>query len=132
MARCRTPAIVFSYDIFTQVARSFREPGDLDPLADLDVERLIAVGESQSAFQLSTYVNGVQPLTHEFDAFLIHSRGGAAASLGEAGSGIDLAAIMFGPPTIIRTDNEVPVLVVETETDLISVLELPPRTTTRW
>ncbi len=120
------PGDAYSNDIYTQVARALRTPGDLDPLDGLDVERLIAVGESQSAFQLSTYVNGVQPLTDEFDAFLIHSRGGAAAGLGAPGVGIDLASTMFNPPTIIRTDNEVPVIVVETETDLLSVLNYLP------
>ena len=33
------------------------------PLADLDVTCRLAVGESQSAYALTTYANGVQPLT---------------------------------------------------------------------
>ncbi len=40
-----------------------------------------AVGESQSAFALTTYVDGVQPLTKAFDGFLVHSRGGAGLGL---------------------------------------------------
>ena len=44
------------------------------------------MGESQSAYALTTYVNGVHPLTGLFDGFLIHSRGGAAMPLGEPGA----------------------------------------------
>ena len=69
------PGDAFAYDIFTQVARGLRSPVELDPLDGLEVERVLAVGESQSAFTLTTYVNGVQPLTEQFDGFLIHSRG---------------------------------------------------------
>ena len=54
-----------------------------------NVEQVLAVGESQSAFTLTTYVNGVQPLTEQFDGFLIHSRGKAAARLGEPDKGLE-------------------------------------------
>lgn len=120
------PGDAFSYDIYTQVGRALRTPGEVDPLDGLDVERLLAVGESQSAFALTTYVNGVQPLTGQFDGFLVHSRGGAAAPLGEPGAGIDIATTIGGQPTTIRADNEAPVIVVETETDLIGVLGYLP------
>ena len=58
--------------------------GDGDALGGLEPERVLAVGESQSAFALTTYVNGVQPLARAFDGFLVHSRGGAPAPLGSA------------------------------------------------
>jgi hypothetical protein len=48
-------------------------------LADVDgiaVEHLIAMGESQSAFRLLTYVNAVHPAARVYDGFLIHSRDG--------------------------------------------------------
>jgi hypothetical protein len=120
------PGDAFSYDIYTQVARALRAPGDADPLDGLEVERLLAVGESQSAFALTTYVNGVQPLARQYDGFLVHSRGGAAAPLGEPGAGIEIAATIGGPPTTIRTDGDAPVIVVETETDLIGILSYLP------
>ena len=65
--------------------------------------------ESQSAAMLVTYVNGVQPIAHQFDGFLIHSRGSGAAPLGAAGQGIDVVSSFFGAPTLIRTDLGVPV-----------------------
>jgi hypothetical protein len=120
------PGDAYAYDIYTQVARALRSPGDVDALDGLDVARILAVGESQSAFALTTYVDGVQPLTKAYDGFLIHSRGGTPAPLGQAGAGIDIASALSGQPTTIRTDTEVPVIVVETETDLLGVLNYLP------
>ena len=125
------PGDAYSFDIYTQVARSLRTgagagAGEPGPLGDLIPQRLLAVGESQSAFELTTYVNGVQPLTKMFDGFLIHSRGGAAAPLGEPGSGVDIAASIGGAPTIVRTDTDVPVLVLETESEVLSFFNYFP------
>jgi hypothetical protein len=121
------PGDAFSYDIYTQVARGLRAGGgDVAPLDGLDVERVLAVGESQSAFALTTYIDGVQPLTGAFDGFLVHSRGGAAAPLGEKDAGIDIASSIGGAPTTIRTDGDAPVIVVETETDLMGILGYLP------
>ena len=53
--------------------------------ATLEPSSVVAVGESQSAFALVTYVNGVQPLTEAFDGFFVHSRGAAGLGLSEAG-----------------------------------------------
>ena len=120
------PGDAFAYDIFTQVAQSLREPGSVSPLEGLDVQRVFAMGESQSAFTLTTYYDGVQPLTHEFDAFFIHSRGGTAAPLGTPGGGIDVASSLQGKPTKLRTDQPIPAIVVETETDVTGLLSFYP------
>ena len=114
------PGDAFSYDVFSQVGRALRAGG---ALGGLRPERLLAVGESQSAFALTTYVNGVQPLTEVYDGFILHSRGGAPAPLGEGGRPMDVAASLSGPPTIVRTDGDAPVLVVQTETDLVSIFQ---------
>ncbi len=120
------PGDAFSYDIYTQVGRALREPGAIDALGGLEPERVLAVGESQSAFALTTYVNGVQPLTLAFDGFLVHSRGGAAAPLGEPDEGIDVAGTVGGEPTQIRTDLGAPIIVLETETDVLGLLGYYP------
>lgn len=120
------PGDAFAYDIYTQVARQMLATGNGAPMGDLDVRRLLAVGESQSAFMLTTYANGVQPQTHLFDGFLIHSRGGSAAPLGEVGKGIDIATSLGGEPTIVRTDVEVPTMIVQTETDVLGLLDYYP------
>ena len=115
------PGDAFSYDIYTQVGRALRA-GDTPALGGLEPERLLAVGESQSGFALTTYVNGVHPLTEAFDGYLIHSRGAGAAPLGEPGKGIDIAASITATPTLVRTDQDVPVLILEAEGDLTTVL----------
>ena len=48
-------------------------------LEDLAVERVLAMGESQSAFRLSTYVNEVDAAAAVYDGFLVHARGGSIA-----------------------------------------------------
>ena len=92
-------------------------PGGVDPLGGLTLERLIAAGESQSAFRLVTYVNAIHPLTRVYDGFLIHSRGGGGAPLSQTPQ----PAIAMPRSARIRSDLDVPVLIFETETDLITL-----------
>ncbi len=113
------PGDGYSYDIFTQVARSIRAG---DALGDLIAARVFAAGESQSAFAMVTYYNGVQPLTKEFDGFYVHSRGAVALPLVGSDQTADIAAALSGKPTILRTDLTAPVMDVQTETDVTSVL----------
>ena len=76
------PGDGYSFDIFTQVARALRSGAGLGGVRPA---RLIAAGESQSAFALVTYFNGVQPLAHAFDGFFVHSRGAGGAAARRAG-----------------------------------------------
>ena len=71
------PGDAFAYDIFSQVGSVVRNGllGRLEPKA------VLAVGESQSAAYLTTYVNDVDPLAGVYDGFLVHSRFGPAAPL---------------------------------------------------
>ncbi len=114
------PGDGFSFDIYTQVARAVRAGAGM---GGLQPRKLIAVGESQSAFALVTYYNGVQPLTHAFDGFLVHSRGriGPPARRSRA-STADIAGSIGGGSTIFRTDQDAPVLDIQTETDVASIL----------
>lgn len=121
------PGDAHAHDLFTQVARSFRDPGHPgNPLADLDVAQVLAIGESQSAYALTTHANGVQPIEGAIDGFLIHSRGGPAAPLDGPDGCIDLEAGRRGPAVAIRDDLDVPVLVLVTETDVLGHLEYLP------
>ncbi len=107
------PDDAYSYGIFTDVAEMLRAPGPVDPLDGLQPEQVIAIGQSQSAFRLVSYANGVQPLTGAFDGFLIHSRSDSAAPFGDDPA--DEA-----PATVaIRTDLDAPVLVLQSETEAI-------------
>lgn len=121
------PGDGYSYDLFTQIGEAVRKPGAVNPFDGLDVTQLLAVGESQSGFTLTTYANGVQPLTKMFDGFLIHSRGGAPAPVVVPdGGGIDIAGSILAPATKIRTDLAVPVMIVQTESDVVGVLNYFP------
>ena len=120
------PGDAYSYDMFTQVSRALRQSGADGPLGGLEAQAVIAAGESQSAFALTTYANGVQPLTQEFDAFFVHSRGGPALPLGEAGGGVGISDSIADTPTRIRTDVGVPVLMLQSESDVIGLLNFFP------
>lgn len=119
----RHPGDGFAYDIFTQIARAVRsDDGRL--LGDVEPELVLAVGESQSAFALTTYVDGIQPLTRIFDGFFIHSRGGPPLPLTPTGDRpvADITGSLTGEPTRIRTDLDVPVLQFQSESDVEGVL----------
>jgi hypothetical protein len=105
-----TPNDGASYDIFSQSAKAVRDQASV-VLGGLRPRRLIGVGHSQSAGRLVTYVDAIQPRSQVFDGFLIHGRFSGSAPLGEGFFG--------GPPVApIRPDLGVPVLQVESETDL--------------
>lgn len=121
-----------SYDIFTQVARCVgpgRDRPDVDPLAGLDVRRVIGLGASQSAARLATYVNAVHPIEHAFDGYMLQIYFGAGTAL-EVGDAI----VNINAPTasgtgsrvglrgtnIIREDLDVPVMVVNSELEAMA------------
>ncbi len=86
-----------SYDIFSQAGQALRHPGDVDMLHGLKPKLLLAVGESQSAARLATYVNSVHPLARVYDGFFLLS------ALGRS----------------IRSDLVSPVFKLNTEYDVI-------------
>jgi hypothetical protein len=113
------PGDGFAFDIYTQVARAVREG---TRMGGLRVKRVVAGGESQSAFALVTYYNGVQPLTHAFDGFFVHSRGAVALPLVGPGRSADIAGSITGTATTFRDDQDAPVMDVQSESDVTSVL----------
>jgi hypothetical protein len=114
--RLSHPGDVFAFDIFSQVGRLFCRMGASNILGPLVPKRLIAMGESQSAVFLTTYVNAVDPLARTYDGFLIHSRFGNAVSLENA----SLIPSTAQPGAVkLRTDLRAPVITVITETDLV-------------
>jgi hypothetical protein len=115
------PGDDYSYDMFAQVAVVLRHPGAIDPMAGLTPKHVIAVGESQSAFRLFTFVAAVHPLTHVYDGFLIHSRSAAGTPLNSSSTFKQAASAR------VRTDLNEPVLQFITETDLFALNFLPSR-----
>jgi len=108
------PGDDYSYDIFSQAGAAVwfdaqKVLGGFEPTA------VLAMGESQSAFRLTTYVNAVAPLVDVFDGYLVHSRAAKGAPLTT-----EPAVVIEAPdPTLSRTDLKVPVLVFSSETDLV-------------
>ncbi len=121
------PGDDYSYDLFAQVGAlvSATPSAGPDPLAGLPRDHVIAIGESQSAFRLTTFINGVHPLASVFDGFLVHSRGGGAAPLDS--SAVEGLASSIAGEIRIRDDVDVPVLVFSTETDLTVLGYAPAR-----
>jgi alpha/beta hydrolase family protein len=110
------PGDSYSYDMFSQAGEAIRDH-TAKILGGSHLERLIGVGESQSAGRLVTYIDAVHPRAHVYDGFLVHSRGASGSPLSQA----PLPTVTTPSPTFIRTDLHVPVLQFETETDLIQL-----------
>ncbi len=108
------PGDSFSYDIFSQAGQAIRQPSGPSPLGDLKIKRVIAAGESQSSFRMITYINAIHGGTHLFDGYFVHSRGSIGAALSEAPQ----PAVAVPGTALIRDDIDVPVLTLETESDL--------------
>jgi hypothetical protein len=105
----------FSYSIFEQVGNAIHVDGTRI-LGGLKAKRYLALGESQSAFRLTTYIDALQPSSAGiYDAYFVYSRGGNAANLSQSPQ----ATIPAPTPTYIRTDLHVPVFLFETETDVL-------------
>ncbi|WP_153011280.1 alpha/beta hydrolase domain-containing protein [Sterolibacterium denitrificans] len=109
----RHPGNPYSFDIFSQAAQAIRHPQGLNPLDGLTIKKMIASGQSQSAMYMTTYINGISPLTRLFDGFMIHSRPFGMGSLDKAG--VDPTASM-DLAMKVRTD-QAPVMLLQTESE---------------
>jgi hypothetical protein len=69
------PGDAYANDIFSQLAKSLRTRVGVDPMNKLQVRRVLASGQSQSADKLDTYVRTVQASAGVIDGFLIHGGG---------------------------------------------------------
>ncbi len=120
-SRLHHPGDAYAYDIYTQAAAAARS-GRLTGGAE--VGTLLGIGESQSAIFLTTYVNAVDPLARVIDGYLLHGRGAR-------GAWVD--GVLWQPSRLfteslgrmpsfaghrIREDVRVPVVTVQSETDL--------------
>jgi hypothetical protein len=106
--------------MFSHVGRLAQESPD-ELLGRLTPEFAVAIGESQSAMFLTTYINSVDQHANVFDGFLVHSRFGGAAPLDGATT---LEAFEKGlpDPAPFRDDLRVPTMNVITETDVVGAI----------
>ncbi len=120
------PGDAWSFDMFTQVGALLRLPAAENPLQGLAATQLLAAGESQSAACLVTYINAVDRHAQLFDGFFVHGRPGAGVSIdgvflpSARGEGIEgTRRVIASKGERIREDVRVPVLVLQSETDVI-------------
>ena len=123
----------YSFDIFTQAARAVapdRSREGVDPMGGLDVRHLVALGASQSAARLGTYVNAIHPLSHAFDGYLLLIYFGAGSPLEVGELVLNLndpelgregnARLRLRGSNFIRDDLDVPVMIVNSELEAIA------------
>lgn len=115
------PGDSFSYEMYSQIAQAVRSPVGVEPLGGLLAERVVGIGESQSAGRLLTYVNAFAPRYQVFDGYLIHSRITGSSPLSQS------PQVEVPAPEIVRVrdDLDEPVLMFQTETDLLILGSLP-------
>ena len=113
----RVPHDDFAYDIFTQAARLVGPDrpgganGAVDPLGGLTVEKIIAVGNTESAAHLVTYYNAIQPRARAIDAFLAESRYDLPARLADG--------VPIPQQVHLRTDLAAPIIVLNTDSNVV-------------
>ncbi|HEY5097866.1 MAG TPA: alpha/beta hydrolase domain-containing protein [Acidimicrobiales bacterium] len=110
------PGDQYANDIFAQIGKALRDPKPA-VLGGMHPKHVVAVGESQSAYFLTTFADAFQPRTDTFDGIFIHSRGGAPAPL----NGASITSGQGASNVRIRTDLKIPVFMFETQTDLITL-----------
>jgi hypothetical protein len=120
------PGDDYSYDIFTQAARAVPQLMD-----GLPVARLLATGASQSAMRLRSYMNAVHPFDPVFAGFFPTVDFGIGAL-------IDTRDMSFGhrsQPSVvtrIRDDLDVPVMIVNSETEAVPMFPVRQPDTDRF
>lgn len=102
------PGDSYSYDIFSQIGQAVRDGA----LVHGRVRRVIAMGESQSAGRMATYIDAVHPLVRVYDGFVVHSRFPGGGPLSQA----PLPQIPVRLADI-RSDIDTPVIGFQTESD---------------
>jgi hypothetical protein len=126
----RHPGDAYSFDIYSHAGHAVRDPATR-VLGGLAPARVIAIGSSQSAMFLVTYINSVDPQARIYDGFIVHGRGSRGADL----SGEGLRRRTSADPADMERmaaewrarggeaipDARVPVITVQSETDVIEM-----------
>jgi len=107
------PGDSYSYDIFSQAGQAvWDSSGQL--LGGLTPQHVIAMGESQSAGRLTTYIDAVAPLVNVYNGYFVHSRIGTPQQLSQSPE----PTVTVPTSVQFRTDITAPVFEFETETDV--------------
>jgi hypothetical protein len=130
------PGDSYAWDIFSQAGMAIWEHHDqvLGGLRPLD---LIADGESQSAIEMASYIDGFAKRFNVYDGYLVHSRGSAVGALQDApgnstvvsdnttlsstsvpNGNLGLSAVAAPANSQSRTDLLAPVVYLQSQTDV--------------
>jgi hypothetical protein len=119
------PGDEFSYDSFTQAARTLaadRPLDSVDPLGGLQPRLLVATGESQSAMRLGSYINMADDPERLFDAFFLNLHWGVCPyppnqtlfeSFAPIGNGLSAGS------SAIHDRGRAPILVLNTQSETL-------------
>jgi hypothetical protein len=127
------PGDSYSYSIYEQAGAVIRRSAST-VLEGLKPRRLLALGESQSAIRLVTYIDALGGQSRGiYDGYFVYSSAASGAPLSQTPQ----AGIRTPVPTLIRTDLRVPVMMFETETDLVvggyrTARQVPTRFIREW
>lgn len=132
------PTDAVSYDVFAQIGRAVRPDRDrsgIDPLGGLDVKKVIAIGASQSAGRLATYVNAIHSRDRVFDGFMLQIYFGAGAPL--VGDRTVAPSEQPTPSRLLRGANlirelDVPAMIVNSELEAIACYRVRQPDTDRF
>jgi hypothetical protein len=109
------PGDSYSYSIYQQAGAAIRRSAST-VLEGLTPRRLLALGESQSAIRLVSYIDALGSQSQGiYNGYFVYSSASSGAPLSQGPQ----ASINPPAPTRIRTDLRVPVMMFETETDLV-------------
>jgi hypothetical protein len=109
------PGDSYSYSIYEQAGAAIRRSAST-VLGGLKPRRLLALGESQSAIRLVTYIDALGRQSRGiYNGYFVYSSAASGAPLSQAPQ----SEVGTSQPTLIRTDLRVPVMMFETETDLV-------------
>lgn len=134
------PGDGFSYDIFTQVARSltYSRSHGASPLDGLNVKHCIATGQSQSAARLATYINAIHPVSNFFSGFIPTAHVGGGTELdnpeiipGESKTDYDRRRASRLVLCSVRDDLEVPIVILQSETEA-RIGRVTPQPDSKW
>jgi Alpha/beta hydrolase domain len=133
------PGDAFSYDVFSQGARALRQgaAAGTDMLGGLSPRLLLATGGSQSAMRLGSYLNIAHQKDRVFDGFLLTVHWGLCPPAPDMSlvESFDLTPeFKFKASSQIRDDGNVPILVVnsESETMMVAMVRQPDSDTFRF
>ncbi len=69
------PGDDYSYDMFSQIAQAFKQPGDVHPLRGMTAEIVLAAGQSQGGSRVSGFISSGQALDRTIDGILQQAGG---------------------------------------------------------